>query len=226
MDINLNFIEKGEGMPLVLLHGNGGCLECFKSQIEYFSNNYRVIAVDTRGHGKSPRGTMPFSIEQFAIDLKDFIDEMGLKRVILLGYSDGGNIALTFALKYPEYVDKLILNGANLFPKGLKAYCRIPIEINYFFTKILLRFSHKALKKHELLGLMVNEPNISFDELHKLEMPSLVIVGSMDLIKHSHSQNIANSLPNSTFAVIKGGHGIVHDRPNSFNKALEQFLNS
>lgn len=100
MDIKLNYIEKGEGTPLVLLHGNGGSLECFKSQIEYFSKKYRVIALDTRGHGKSPRGDKPFTIKQFADDLKDFLDDLGIKRAILLGFSDGGNIALTFALKY------------------------------------------------------------------------------------------------------------------------------
>ena len=123
MDIKLNYIEKGKGTPLVLLHGNGGSLECFRSQIEYFSKKYRVIALDTRGHGKSPRGDKPFTIKQFVDDLKDFLDELGIKRAILFGFSDGGNIALTFALKYGEYVEKLILNGANLFPKGLKAYC-------------------------------------------------------------------------------------------------------
>ena len=73
MDIKLNYIEKGKGTPLVLLHGNGGSLECFRSQIDYFSKKYRVIALDTRGHGKSPRGDKPFTIKQFADDLKDFL---------------------------------------------------------------------------------------------------------------------------------------------------------
>lgn len=224
MDIKLNYVEKGEGKPLVLLHGNGGSLDCFKHQIEYFSRSYRVIAIDTRGHGKSPMGTKPFTIKQFAEDLKDFLDEHNLKNIYLLGYSDGGNIAITFALKYPEYIDKLILNGSNIFPSGLKSSCQIPIEINYRLTGLFAKKSEKILKKHLLLGLMVNEPNIKFEELKTLKMPTLVLVGTADMIKHSHSVAIANALPNSKFVALAGGHGIVHDTPKQYNKAVEQFL--
>lgn len=76
--------------------------------------------MDTRGHGRSPRGCGTFTLERFADDLKGFLDRRGLRRIILLGFSDGGNIALIFALKYPGYVDRLILNGANLNPFGMK----------------------------------------------------------------------------------------------------------
>ena len=54
MDIALSYLEKGSGQPLILLHGNGGSSKYFKKQIDYFSGDYRVIAIDTRGHGKSP----------------------------------------------------------------------------------------------------------------------------------------------------------------------------
>ena len=73
MDIRLNYTEKGEGDLLILLHGNGEDTTYFEHQLEYFSQFYRVIAVDTRGHGKSPRGTKPFTIVQFAEDLYDFM---------------------------------------------------------------------------------------------------------------------------------------------------------
>ena len=69
MDITLHYQEKGTGTPFILLHGNGENCTYFKNQIEYFSDRYRMIALDTRGHGKSPRGTAPFTIEQFSCDL-------------------------------------------------------------------------------------------------------------------------------------------------------------
>ena len=72
MDIHLNYTEKGEGDPLVLLHGNGGDSGYFVHQTEHFS----------RGHGKSPRGDAPFTIAQFAEYLKDFLDGKKLKRPI------------------------------------------------------------------------------------------------------------------------------------------------
>jgi len=120
MDIKLNYIDKGTGEPIILLHGNGEYLEYFEHQIEHFSKEYRVIALDTRGHGKSPRGNKPFTIRQFADDLKDFMDELGIEKAHILGFSDGGNIAIVFAMKYQERTMKVIMNGANLYPSGVK----------------------------------------------------------------------------------------------------------
>ena len=119
MEITLSYEEYGTGFPLILLHGNGEDHRYFKHQIGPFSEHYRVLAVDTRGHGQSPRGTAPFTLEQFAEDLKDFLDEQEIDRCHLLGFSDGANIALLFTLKYPWYVEKLVLNGANLYYDGL-----------------------------------------------------------------------------------------------------------
>ena len=78
MDITLNYVETGEGFPLVLLHGNGEDHTYFKRQMEPFSPKYRVIALDTRGHGESPRGSAPFTLDQFAEDLKEFLDQRGI----------------------------------------------------------------------------------------------------------------------------------------------------
>ena len=117
--ISLHFIQRGEGEPLLLLHGNGEDSSVFSAQMDYFSPKYRVMALDTRGHGKSPRGTAPFSIETFAEDLLDFLDQQGLEKVHLLGFSDGGNIALTFALRHQERLLSLILNGAGRVPSGV-----------------------------------------------------------------------------------------------------------
>ena len=102
--MNLYTKESGTGQPMVLLHGNGEDSSYFVNQMSFFESKYHVIAVDTRGHGRSPRGQGAFTLERFAEDLKEFLDRRGLRRIILLGFSDGGNIALIFALKYPGYV--------------------------------------------------------------------------------------------------------------------------
>ncbi|MDE7359343.1 MAG: alpha/beta hydrolase, partial [Lachnospiraceae bacterium] len=94
MDISLYYQENGEGEPLFLLHGNGEDGTYFANQISLFSGRYRVIAVDTRGHGKSPRGTAPFTMEQFAVDLKELMDKLQIQNAVILGFSDGANIAM------------------------------------------------------------------------------------------------------------------------------------
>ena len=224
MDIQLHYTEAGQGEPLILLHGNGEDSSYFLHQIDFFQSKYRVIAIDTRGHGRSPRGEGLFTIRRFADDLCAFMDEHGIAKAHILGFSDGGNIALCFALKYGERVDRLILNGANLYPGGVKFSVQFPVEIGYRFAKFFAHKSEKAKKNAEILGLMVNDPNIDPAELAAVTAPALVIVGEKDMIKESHSRLIAESLPRGEFVVVKGDHFCAAREPFSFNAAVDLFL--
>ena len=223
-DISLCYTKQGAGPPLLLLHGNGEEGSYFIHQTEYFSRRYTVYAVDTRGHGRSPRGTAPFTIAQFAEDLSDFMDEQGILRAVILGFSDGGNIALTFALAHPGRVSRLILNGANLDPSGVKARVQIPIVLGYKLASLFAGKSPKAKAHAEMLGLMVNEPHIDPEALKSLRVRTLVIVGTKDMIKDEHTLLIAHSLPRSQLEVIVGDHFIAAKNPGEFNRAVDQFL--
>ncbi len=222
--ISLHFVEKGRGKPLILLHGNGEDGSYFEHQIDCFSVDYRVIAIDTRGHGQSPRGEKPFTIVQFAEDLHDFMDENGIDQAILLGFSDGGNIALTFALKYPDRVGKMIVDGANLFPSGVKALYQWPIEIGYRIAKMFAKKSEEAKKNAEMLGLMVNEPHIDPSQLAQLKMPVLVVAGTKDMIKDKHTRLIYKSLPNARLTILEGDHFVANKNYEAFNSAVAAFL--
>lgn len=224
MDITMYYQEKGNKEPLILLHGNGEDSTYFKHQIEYFSDKYRVIALDTRGHGKSSRGTAPFTIEQFSEDLKEFMMSFDISSAIILGFSDGANIAMKFALKYPDKVKALILNGGNLNPKGVKRTIQIPIEIGYRIAKQFSSKSPDANKNAEMLGLMVNEPNIETSELTKIAVPTLVICGKKDMIKETHTREIAQNIPDARLSIINGDHFIANKNHIAFNKEVETFL--
>lgn len=224
-DIKLHYIEQGSGCPLILLHGNGEDHHYFQAQLSFFSKHFRVIAVDTRGHGKSPRGEKPFALETFADDLSRLLDEKKIERTDLLGFSDGGNIAMIFALKYPYKVKRLILNGANLDPKGVKPAVQFPIALGYGLTALFSPFCPKAKANHEMLGLMVKQPHILPETLKKLTIPVLVIVGDHDMIKPEHSRLIAESLPNGEFCEIPGDHFIAAKNSALFNQKVAAFLN-
>ena len=219
MDITLYTTEHGSGDPLILLHGNGENQGYFVHQIGYFSQFYRVIAVDTRGHGQSPRGTAPFTISQFADDLFDLMEQMALEKAHILGFSDGGNIALTFALRHPDRVDKLILNGANLFPSGLKPLVSLGVHAEYLWAKCT-RNDHYAA----LMQLMRKEPSITPEELRELNIPALVIAGNRDMIKDSHTRLMAASLTKSELAILPGDHFIAKKTPDAFNRIVHRFL--
>ena len=222
MPIQLHYQDQGSGEPLILLHGNGEDSTYFVHQIEDFSRTFRVIAPDTRGHGKSPRGTAPFTLPQFAEDLLEFLDRLGLERVDLLGFSDGGNIALLFALRHPERVRRLVLNGANLDPGGVKPAVQIPIVLGYRMASLFR--SPKARANAEMLGLMVHEPHISPAELGNLTMPVLVIAGTRDMILEEHTRLIAGSIPGARLALIPGNHFIAKQNPGPFNQAVRTFF--
>ena len=224
MDIDHFFIEKGQGEALILLHGNGENCDYFQGQTDEFARFFHVYAIDTRGHGKTPRGNAPFTIRQFADDLLDFMDAHQIGKAHLLGFSDGGNIAMIFAMKHPDRVNRLILNGANLDAKGVKSSVQIPIEIGYRIAKIFARISQTAKLNAEMLGLMVNDPNVPSEELVKIQAKTLVIAGTKDMIKDEHTRLIAQSIPDAQLVILEGNHFIANKCPQAFNDAVLKFL--
>ncbi len=219
-----HFIQQGDGFPLILLHGNGESTAYFEHQMDAFARHARVLAVDTRGHGLSPRGSAPFTLAQFVRDLLDFMDQQHIPQADLLGFSDGGNIALLFALQHPRRVRKLVLNGANLRPLGVRLLFQIPICLNYWLTCLLAFFRPGARLKCEMLRLMVHEPHIPLSELQKLAIPTLVIAGTHDLIRTSHTKAMAKAIPGSRLCLLEGGHFIASQKPAAFNEIICRFL--
>ena len=224
MDIEHFYIEKGQGEPLILLHGNGENCDYFVGQTDVFAHYYHVYALDTRGHGKTPRGEAPFTIRQFADDLLAFMDAHGIDKAHILGFSDGGNIAMIFAMKYPERVLRLILNGANLDAKGVKPSIQIPIEIGYRFAKMFAKKSAEARLHAEMLGLMVNDPNVRPEELSAITAKTLVIAGTKDMIKESQTRLIASNIRDTQLVILEGNHFIANKCPEAFNRAVLDFL--
>ena len=224
MDIQLHYMIAGQGFPLVLLHGNGEDHTYFKHQMAPFSERYQVIALDTRGHGQSPRGTAPFTLEQFAEDLKGFLDSREISRCHLLGFSDGANIALLFALKYPEYVEKLVLNGADLSPSGVKLSTQAPIVLGWGLLQVIRRLDKRAQPKWELLDLMTTQPHINPKALSALSMSTLVVAGKRDMIRDKHTRLIAKSIPGSQLVILPGDHFVARRNWQEFNPVVLDFL--
>lgn len=214
----------GEGEPIVLLHGNSGSIRDFYQQIPVLSTNYKVIALDTRGQGKSTdtsKNDLSYSI--FADDLKRLTDELGLKKINIVGWSDGGNTGLEFVLKYPENVNKLITIGANTQPDGVDARL-----LNSMKTELqVLELENKPEKFNQtrILKVMIKEPNISKGSLHKIQKPVLVIAGENDVVKKEHTEFIAKQIPNSELKIYKKAtHFIPFENPEQLNNDILEFL--
>lgn len=214
----------GSGEPLILLHGNGEDHTIFDNVAKHFAKQYHVIAIDTRGHGKSPLGDEPFSLYQFAEDLNEFMNEQKIEKANILGFSDGGNIALIFASEYPEKVIKLIANGANTKPSGIKPLVHLAMLFRYMLYSVAAAFSGKFELKKALYYIMLHEPHITKEELEQITAPTLVLVGTEDLIRESESRYIKKSIPNSEIVFVLGNHFIVKNNTKDYIFAVEKFL--
>lgn len=225
-DARIACYDVGRGKALVLLHGNGEDSSYWKAQIPEFTRFYRVIAMDSRGHGASESGAHGLSFETMAKDLKTVLDARGVKKAHILGFSDGGNLAIKFALTYPEYVDKLILNGANVeMFSGVKPQIQIPVYAGYGLAAAMSRFCKKAARRRDVLGLMVHPYGVSMDDLDRLTMPTLIIVGEHDMIKEKQTKEMAAHIPHCRVEVFRDGdHFVAAKQPSRFNRTVIEFL--
>src|SRR5690625_2659656 len=127
-DTTIAYADQGSGeQTLILIHGLGSYLRAWENNIEALSENYRVIAVDLPGYGKSSKGNYEFSMTYYAGVLKEISEVLELKNVVLVGHSMGGQIALTAALQYPQWVEKMVLvapAGFEKFNKGEREWFR------------------------------------------------------------------------------------------------------
>lgn len=216
----------GKGSPLILLHGNSESISSFRNQIGPLSEHYQVIAVDTRGHGNSiNRKTTAYSYRLFADDLKAVMDSIHIQKASLLGWSDGGNTAIEFALKHPEKIDKMVLMGANIFP-GTRA---IKEDIIRMFEKrrdsLMNLQDAESNNQLRLTQLVLQEPQINADDLDRISMPTLILAGESDVIKTEHTMLIHALIKNSKAEIIKGeDHYLPLKNPGLFNKIVLDFL--
>lgn len=223
-DIIPYYEKHGSGYPLFLLHGNGENGSIFAKQTEFFSQRYTVFLPDTRGHGKSALGSEKFDFHTFADDLMTIFEREKIEKAHIVGFSDGGNIALTFAAKYPDRVSALVANGANLYPTGMKAKYYFPVIAGSFIASFRALFQEKYKREARMLGLMARHPHISKKELSRITAKTLVLVGSDDMIKPSHSRLIAFSISGSTLITLPGSHFLLGDDPESYNRTVTDFL--
>ncbi|WP_101772252.1 alpha/beta fold hydrolase [Peptostreptococcus faecalis] len=152
------------------------------------------------------------------------MNKLNISKAIILGFSDGANIAMKFAFDNQEKIEALILNGGNLNSEGVKSSVQIPVEIGYRISKIFSKLSPKYKRKMELLNLMVNDPNINSYELSNIKVPTLVVAGNNDMIKYSHTRMIYSNIPKAELKIIEGDHFIANNSPENFNKVVDEFL--
>ena len=215
----------GTGESLLLLHGNGEDHTIFQQQIEYFKPSYTVLALDTRGHGKSAAKQETLTFETFVKDIDQVLNHLHIEKTSIIGFSDGGNIALLFAQYFPEKVTKLVIVGANTEPEGMRKPALLKVEAELAAIKVRGCFDPIFRTKRAIYELMtIQLRKVKFD-LTKILSPTLVMAGENDVVRLSHTQWIARQIKNSRLAIVpKANHFFLLEKPSEFNAIVESFL--
>lgn len=217
----------GEGQPLLFIHGNGGSIVHFSKQIPYFSKKYKVIIADSRAQGKSADWGDSLSYEMMADDYAALLDSMKVDSAYVVGWSDGGIDGLLLAMRHPEKVKKLAVTGANLRPDTTAVPKSIWDMVMPDYTALKSKSNKNVMEKagFKLLRLLVENPHIADEDLHKIACPALVIGGDHDVIKVEHTMEIANNIPQSFLWILpNSGHSTPIVYADEFNNKVDAFF--
>ena len=224
-EILINYVDEGSGTTLLFLHGNLVSHHYFKKEILEFKNRFRVVAPDTRGHGQSSFGSGPVNLDTLSDDLHTLIKSLDLKDIVLIGHSDGANIALKYLTKYDDVIGAVSLSG-NISPKGLFRIPYLFFEMIRKITHFLGRFNEKYRERSILLSLITESQNISMEDLKKIKVPVLYVVGSKDIIDINHTNKMVTNTPKGSLYIAKGvGHHVLKNYLPA-EKLIEEFANS
>ena len=164
-------------------------------------------------------------MEQLAKDILFLLDDLGIDKVMAVGFSDGANILMRAAVLQPQRFQKLVLAGGNLNPWGVKLTVQVPCVLGYWTCGLMGLFHQRAKAKAKILGLMVREPHMAPEELKAVSCSVLVLAGEKDLIRKGHTIMIAKNLPNASLHFVKGAdHFIFTKAPVESGEVLIQFL--
>lgn len=231
-DAKIYYEVYGEGQPIVLLHSGFGYIDSFEKYIPILSKDYRVIAIASRGYGKSEMGNKDFSYNLLAEDIKTVIETESKEKAIIMGYSDGAMIAYLIAHNNPELVNKVVTMGGPLgtigydekglewlnnydiqqldhYASNLKAMMPQPERWNEFSNKLEAMWNTSAI--------------LTFEELNNIKCPVLLMFGDSDLFcTPEHAIQIYNNLTNGQLAIFpRSGHNYISYRNTQI---LEQYI--
>ncbi|MGK7379300.1 alpha/beta fold hydrolase [Planococcus sp. 1R117A] len=243
--VSLYYHLKGQGMPIVFIHPFVMAHNVFKHQ-EPLAEQYQLIFYDIAGHGHSTRGDQPLTISLLAEHLKKLLDEIGIEKVVLCGYSHGGLIAQEFALNYPERTIALIMSGGfseinNFTPKFfiksvmyMAKFRQLPMA-----AKLQAKLNRKLPGDEQAIYSLARKSDaqaayefcrtgldyVSTHSLYRLKMPILLVYGTLEKPMHHYQVPFLKAAPQTQVAYIdKGTHQLPPRSFWEFNAVVNQYL--
>ena len=216
--LNMYYEVHGEGPPLLLLHGGTGSIPT--KWIPFFSSQFRVIAMEQMGHGRTADVTdRPFHYHDMAEDTVELMRQLDIASAVVVGYSDGGIIGIDMAIHHPERVTKLAVTGANCRADGYTAenleWARTFTPADLPVSDAYARLSpdgpdHWPIVLGRLQRMWPVEPNFTREEMQSIKAPTLIIIGDGDIVTPEHAVEMFRTIPNAQLCVVpNAGHGVM-----------------
>jgi pimeloyl-ACP methyl ester carboxylesterase len=225
--------DAGHGDPVVLLHGGLGSSDDLAPQGEALAAHHRVVAFDRRGHGRTADRTDPFSYASMADETVAVLESVVGGPAHLVGWSDGGIVALHVAIARPDLVRSLVPIGANFHRDGLLPEFFDVSEDDPVIGMLAAAYAqrspdgadHWAEVLAKSLDLWRREPNLTVDDLARITAPVLVLVGDDEPISLAHTCALYESVTNGQLAVVPGtSHLVPLEKADLVNRLIADFL--
>jgi pimeloyl-ACP methyl ester carboxylesterase len=215
------YAVRGSGPTLVFLHGGGDSGEhSFVHQLDVFSEHHHIVAPDQVGQGRTPDIRGPLTYTAMMEDTAELLKRLKLKHVDLVGFSDGGILALMLAVRHPELVRRLVISGVNIAPEGLR-----PEDLEELRATQTPKPKTIDEKLANLWFTSPTEAELNLGLLAKITQPVLVISGDRDAITLEHTLKIFHALPDAELCVLPGtDHATFSGRSEWLNPIMSAFL--
>lgn len=223
----------GEGRAVVLLHGGMGSSDNWAYLVpELVERGFNVVTIDSRGQGRSTRDDGPYSYHQMAADVRAVMDNLGLARAGVVGWSDGAVTGLMLADETPERVERLFFFACNVDSSGSKPFAMTAV-IGRMLAHQRREFAALSKTPSEfdrvfaaVTEMQSTQPEYTAEALSRIEVPIMVVLGERDeFIRRDHLEYLARTLPDATFRVLPGvSHFAPLQQPGVFNAAVLEFL--
>ena len=230
------FDSWGSGPPLVLLHGGFGSNAAWEPQAPALAEHFGVVAPERRGHGHTPDAPGPITYELMTRDTIGFIEAVVRGPAHLVGWSDGGNVALMVAIERPDLVSKLVAISANFDVSGV-----VP-EMEEAARSMTADGPELAFPRSEygsispdgpehwpvvfekVKRMVMSEPTLDPKELESITAPTLVVAADDDLVRLEHTIELYRSIPGAQLAIVPGAsHMVVLEKPDVVSGLILDF---
>ncbi len=230
--VKIWYAEFGRGEPVILLHGGLVNSNYWGLLVPALEKRYRVIVMDSRGHGRSTRNAQPYGYDLMASDVIALMDHLQIRKAAVVGWSDGAILGLDIAIHHPERLTKLFAFAANSDPSGVADISKSPVFNAYIaraekeYQKLSATPTEYNSFLDQISKMWATQPNFTKEQLAAIRTPTWIVDADHDeAIKRENTEFMAAQIPDAGLLLLpEVSHFAFLQDPQQFNEAVLHFM--